>query len=108
MEEKRRDNIMIPYSLIGVIVAVLLQTMGAVWWSSGVSVKLDYQQRSIADLTQTVIDGTKNRYTALDAEKDWSANERRLAAAETEIRDSINRITRLEDSANDKIRIDSH
>ncbi len=80
----------------------MLQTMGAVWWSSGVNVKLDYQQKSISDLTQTVIDGTKNRYTALDAEKDWNANERRLSSLELEVKNHESKITQLEDGNHEK------
>lgn len=88
--ERRKENILVPHSVLGIVFAIVVQSMGAIWWASGfsssVSVKLDYLQKTQTDLTQTVIDGTKNRYTTFDAERDWSYNEKRLSSIESDIK----------------------
>ena len=83
--ERRKENIMIPYSMVGLVAAIIFQTMGAIWWASGVSVKLDYLQKTQAEFAQTIIEGTKNRYTSIDASRDFMVNDKRISKLEDDI-----------------------
>lgn len=85
-EERRKENISLPQSIIGVIIAIVFQTMGAVWWASSVTVKLDFLKQTQSDFSSAIIEGTRNRYTSEDAERDWKINERRLLAIEQDIK----------------------
>lgn len=84
-EEKRKENIMIPYSIVGVIFAIILQTFGAIWWASGVSVKLDFMQKAQIELSTLIYESGKNRYSSLDAQRDWANNDRRITKIETDL-----------------------
>lgn len=88
-EVKKIETVMIPYSVLGVIFAIILQTMGAIWWASGITFKIDYLQKTQAEFNQSILEGTKNRYTSVDASRDWNANEKRLGGIEADI-NSIN------------------
>lgn len=86
-QERRKENLMIPYSMIGVVMSIVIQTMGAIWWASGVNVKLDYIQKTQVDFAQTIYEGTKNRYTSLDAFKDWTENNKRIDTIEKDLKE---------------------
>lgn len=94
-KDRRKENIMVPYSVLGIIFAIVVQTMGALWWASGfsssVSVKLDYLQKGQTELSSAILDSDKSRYTLSDAQKDWAVNEKRLSALEAEVRSFIHR-----------------
>lgn len=83
--ERRKENVMIPYSMLGLIATIIFQTMGAIWWASGVSVKLDYLHRTQIDLTEIVSEGNKNKYSSIDAAKDWDSNNARIEKLENEL-----------------------
>lgn len=87
--ERRKENILVPYPILGIIFAIVVQSMGALWWASGfsssVSVKLDYLQKTQAEVGQAVIDGSRNRYSLSDASRDWSFNDKRLTVIESEL-----------------------
>lgn len=94
-EVRKIETVMIPYSVLGVIFAIVLQTMGAIWWASGITIKIDFLQKSQQEFTQTIIDGTRNRYTSLDASRDWALNEKRIVKVEEDIKLIQNKILDL-------------
>lgn len=81
-----KEDIMIPYSMIGLIFAIILQSMGAVWWSSGVNVKLDYLQKSQTELATQLTTASQNKYTSLDAARDWANNDKRAELDELTVK----------------------
>ncbi len=94
-EVKKLETVMIPYSVLGVIFTIILQTMGAIWWASGITFKIDYLQKTQAEFNQSILEGTKNRYTSLDASRDWNNNEKRLNGIESEIKIIQDKILQL-------------
>lgn len=83
--ERRKENIMIPYSMVGLVAAIIFQTMGAIWWASGVSVKLDYLQKTQTEFAQTVVENTKNRYTSIDSARDMLVIDKRISKVEEDV-----------------------
>ena len=94
-EVKKIETVMIPYSVLGVIFAIILQTMGAIWWASGITFKIDYLQKTQQEFNQSILEGTKNRYTSIDATRDWNTNEKRLGSIEADIKSISLRIQEL-------------
>jgi|GEM_PF-4708436 len=70
-----KTGMVIRFELVGIIIAIAIQTFGVVWWggsfSSIVTTKIDYLQQSIAALKSDVKDNLTERYTSKDAAKDF-------------------------------------
>lgn len=89
LERRTNAGFIIRFELLGVLGAIIIQTLTAVWWGSAVSTKLDYTQQAITELKSNVDARTTDRYTAKDAERD-------LGAINTRISSNDQRITFLE------------
>jgi len=68
----------IRFELLGLIFAIVVQTIAAVAWGSALTTKVDFTQKAIADLYIAIKDSGTNRYTSKDADRDFSAVEKRL------------------------------
>lgn len=63
---------------LAMIFAIVMQTMGAIWWAATLSAKLD-------DLSYQVAALTADKYTKSDAEKDQKYAEQRFSDIERRI-----------------------
>lgn len=77
------------YELLGIIAIMIIQFCGAIWWASSMASEVRYVRSDLTKLTLAVENGTRDRYSASDAKKDFeyvnlriSANESRISALE--------------------------
>lgn len=75
-------SVTIPYPLLSIVVVLVVQTMGGIWWASAMNAKMGYLQGGQEKLEIAINLGTKDRYTLLDAQRDWTVNDRRMDALE--------------------------
>lgn len=95
-KERRAEGVSIPYPLIAIVFTLIIQTLGGVWWASAMNAKMEYLQDGQAKLEIAIINASSNRYTSLDASRDWAVNERRLNSIESTINENKKSIIELQ------------
>lgn len=83
--ERRREAISVPYPLVGVFVTIALQTIAGVWWASGMNTSMAFLKSGQNEVSQTIAAAAANRYTSIDASRDWAVNDRRVDSMEAAI-----------------------
>jgi hypothetical protein len=95
-KERRSEGISIPYPLLGIMFTLIIQTLGGVWWASSINAKMEFLGLGQKNMEAAIASSAINRYTSVDAARDWATNERRLAVIEDAIMENKRTITRLE------------
>lgn len=94
--ERRIESLNIPYPLIGVIFALVLQTVGGVWWASSMNTSMTYLKAGQAEMNIAITNAGANRYTSVDASRDWAVNDRRILSLENNVSDNKRAIIELQ------------
>lgn len=87
LEQEHRAVLKIPYALSGVVVGLIAQTMTAVWWASGLQVRMDTLQEQVRALQQLVSDGRKDGMSQVDALRMFSSIEHQIRDHEARLRE---------------------
>lgn len=87
--ERRAQGFVIRYELLGILVAIVVQTLAVVWWGGAfqatVTTKMDYMRGDIMTLKSDLKDSITDRYTAKDANRDLSFLNKRIDKNEDRI-----------------------
>lgn len=68
-QQNLKTYMRLPYSVLGIFVAMVVQTFGAGWWASSMSTKIDYLQTQVTTLTSTNNNNSKDHYILEDNSK---------------------------------------
>ena len=63
---------------VGLIVAILLQTFGALYWAGGISARMEALELRILQLENTISSQMNDRYRTSDAERDFAIRDKLL------------------------------
>lgn len=88
-ERRVTNGFVVRFELLGVLLAIIVQTITAVWWGATVTTKMDYMQQAVAGLKIELNSTMSDRYTNKDAIKDFAVINDRITRTE-------NRITAIE------------
>lgn len=69
-ERRANSGFIIRSELLGVILALIIQTVTAVWWGATVTSDLRYLKSDVVELKLQVSTGMQDRYRGADAIKD--------------------------------------
>ena len=84
-DDVSKGYLKVPTALIGVFIFMTMQTLGAVWWASGQSTKLDFIKQNQDELKVIVKEKMDDRYTLERSKIDWSANNIRINIIEVKL-----------------------
>jgi hypothetical protein len=96
-DEVNGSGIIIRYELVGVIVMMLIQSLTAVWWASGVTANMKYLTDEIKDIKASIAAGTVDRYKGSDAAKDREVLNDRINAIDRRLQSIIEHGTPITD-----------
>jgi len=95
IDEVVKQGFTVRYELLGIIAMIIIQTLGAVWWSAGISKDMAYIKNQVF-----------NSYQSNDAAKDFASRDavimvmnKRLESLELKADDRVQRLIRLENLA---------
>lgn len=95
-KERRAEAVNIPYPILGVIITLVIQTIGGVWWASSMNTNMKYLNDGQSKLEKLISESSALRYTSIDASRDWAANERRINVIEGTIERNNKLLTDLQ------------
>ena len=84
-EEVKKSGFIIRYELMGVIAMMIIQSLTAVWWASGISTNVKFMAEEMKELKVAMAAGTADRYRGSDAAKDREVINDRIAGVEQRV-----------------------
>lgn len=81
-EVKVGNGVVIRYELMGVIAMMIIQSLTAVWWASGISTNVRFMADEMKELKSSIAAGAIDRYTSAEASKDREVMSDRINSLE--------------------------
>ena len=78
MAEDPKRGFVIRYELLSIILIMVLQLLGGMWWASSTNTNLINMKAELVSIKAQLEQATRDRFTGLDAERAHAAIEKRL------------------------------